>query len=131
MPFPEIETLIQAGTLVLLAGLMGYVAWLRHSLRQQQRAAESRLAALEQELTGLSSGTLGVGRKLLTVEQRLQDTERRTQELSLSDPVKVSYSEAARLLGLGADVDDLVAGCGLSRPEAELVAALHRQRSVV
>lgn len=109
--------------------LIGLLAWRLRRLAQAHQAAARRLDELERELRGLSNGALGVGRKLLKVEERLRESEKQIQDLSLSDPVKLSYSEAARLLEMGADIDDLVANCGLSRPEAELVSALHRQRS--
>lgn len=114
---------------VVTLGLIAALIWLRQRFGARQQAAETRIAALEEELRALSSTSIGVGRKLIGVDLRLQENEKRTQELALSDPVKVSYNEAGRLLELGADVDDLVANCGLSRPEAELIAALHQPRS--
>ena len=38
-----------------------------------------------------------------------------------NDPLRISYDEASRLVELGADIDDLMNTCGISRPEAELV----------
>src|SRR5690554_1222223 len=122
----SIWTVVQGvATLSLIAALI----WLRQRFVARQQAAETRIAGLEEELRALISVSVGVGRKLIGVDLRLQENEKRTQELALSDPVKVSYNEAGRLLELGADVDDLVANCGLSRPEAELIAALHQPRS--
>lgn len=114
---------------VVTLGLVAALIWLHQRMKVQQQAADARIALLENELRALTHASVGVGRKLIGVDLRLQENEKRTQELALSDPVKVSYNEAGRLLELGADVDDLVANCGLSRPEAELIAALHQQRS--
>lgn len=128
----EFTALASMWTLVhgmVTLGLVAALIWLHQRMKVQQQAADARIALLENELRALTHASVGVGRKLIGVDLRLQENEKRTQELALSDPVKVSYNEAGRLLELGADVDDLVANCGLSRPEAELIAALHQQRS--
>ncbi|RMF13042.1 MAG: DUF2802 domain-containing protein, partial [Gammaproteobacteria bacterium] len=46
------------------------------------------------------------------------------------DAQRVSYNEAVRLLQMGASLDELVDACGLSRAEAELIAALQRADQV-
>ena len=80
--------------------------------------------SISKEVQGLSHGTMGVGRKVLTMEKTLEDIETVVEEIQKNDPNKVSYSEAARLVELGAGVEDLMNSCGISRPEAELVSAL-------
>ena len=50
-------------------------------------------------------------------------------EMRQNDPLRISYDEAARLVDLGADIDDLMNTCGISRPEAELVSALKRRQA--
>ena len=52
----------------------------------------------------------------------------RLTQIEQSDPTSLSFSQAARLVGLGASADDLTQACGLSQAEAELVTRLHRQR---
>ena len=49
-------------------------------------------------------------------------------QLEQRDPSSLSFTQAARLVGLGASVDDLTQACGLSRAEAELIAKLHQSR---
>ena len=39
----------------------------------------------------------------------------------------MAYNQAAKLMEMGANVDDLVNNCGLGRPEAELMALLHKE----
>ena len=50
--------------------------------------------------------------------------EAKIEEMQKNDPNKVSYDEAAKLVELGAGIEDLMNSCGISRPEAELVSAL-------
>ncbi|WP_156506198.1 DUF2802 domain-containing protein, partial [Oleiphilus sp. HI0117] len=73
---------------------------------------------------GISHGSMGVGRKVIALEKRVEELEAIIDEMQKNDPTKVSYSEASRLVELGAGIDDLMNSCGISRPEAELVSAL-------
>ncbi len=50
--------------------------------------------------------------KLLQLEQR--------------DPNSVTFSQAAKLVGMGASVEELTQSCGLTQAEAELMSRLHR-----
>jgi len=83
---------------------------------------------LGKDLQGISHGSMGVGRKVLQLEKQIEQLEIKIEEMQKNDPSKVSYSEAARLVELGAGVDDLMNSCGISRPEAELVSALTENR---
>ena len=44
------------------------------------------------------------------------------------NPNNFSFSQAAKLVGMGASVDDLTQSCGLSQSEAELMRKLHQAR---
>ena len=111
----------------LAANLTVCVAFLLH-LRQQRRSIHSlgnQVSQVNEQLLMLSDSGKGVGRKVVALDQRLKHTERKQQELEANDVQQVSYNEAARLLSLGADVEDLVTTCGLSRAEADLIKVLH------
>ena len=45
------------------------------------------------------------------------------------DPSSLSFTQAARLVGMGASVDDLTQSCGLSKAEAELISRLHTPKA--
>ena len=45
--------------------------------------------------------------------------------LEQRDPTSLSFSQAARLAGMGASAADLAQACGLSQAEAELITRLH------
>lgn len=95
---------------------------------RQQRQIESlkgRFECAEQQLALLNDSGIGVGRKVVALDKRLKQAERRQQEFEATDPNRVSYNEAMKLLSMGAEVDDLVSNCGLSRAEAELMSALY------
>ena len=46
--------------------------------------------------------------------------------LPSGDPSSLSFAQAAKLVGMGASVDELTQSCGLTQAEAELMRKLHR-----
>ncbi|RZI88508.1 MAG: DUF2802 domain-containing protein, partial [Pseudomonas sp.] len=48
------------------------------------------------------------------------------QQLEQRDPNDVTFSQAAKLVGMGASVSELTQTCGLTQAEAELMRKLHR-----
>jgi D-serine deaminase-like pyridoxal phosphate-dependent protein len=96
-------------------------------LRQQKQLEnlKGRFQDAEQQLSVLSDSGIGVGRKVMAMDKRLQLAERRQQEIESVDPQRISYNEAMKLLSLGAEINDLVVNCGLSKAEAELMSALY------
>ncbi|MEC8823709.1 MAG: DUF2802 domain-containing protein, partial [Pseudomonadota bacterium] len=61
--------------------------------------------------------------------RQIHELKNTLEEMRQNDPLRISYDEAARLVDLGADIDDLMNTCGISRPEAELVSALKRRQA--
>lgn len=97
-------------------------------LRRQLRDNSENLV---RELHATSSGSVGVGNRVIACERQLHELRSLFDEMRQNDPLRVSYDEASRLVDLGADVDDLMNTCGISRPEAELVSALRRRQQRV
>jgi hypothetical protein len=48
------------------------------------------------------------------------------QQLEQRDPNSVTFTQAAKLVGMGASVAELTETCGLTQAEAELMSKLHR-----
>ena len=109
---------------VLVALLAVYTLVVKRSITKSEKNIASMVDGLSKEVQGLSHGTMGMGRKVLSMEKKIEALESTIEEIQKNDPSKVSYSEAARLVELGAGVEDLMNSCGISRPEAELVRAL-------
>ena len=115
---------------LLAIGLLAVSVWLfrlQRRLAQQQRNYEALLNVLRNEIKLTNSGAMGMGRRLKQVEQRLNITAEKQLELENRDPGTLAYNQAAKLMEMGADVDDLIGSCGIARPEAELMALLHRE----
>ncbi|MEM5530540.1 DUF2802 domain-containing protein [Gammaproteobacteria bacterium AS21] len=100
-------------------------------IKQKKAEKRSRLlaAALRREIATMSNSTIGMGKQIVEIEKKLESSLEKQLEFEQRDPDDVAYSQAARLVEMGADVDDIVHSCGIGRPEAELMALMHRELS--
>ncbi len=113
--------------IMLTAILSGYVFYLKSRMNKQSDKYDELISSLNHELQAIGSGSMGVGRKLLSLEKQITELKNSQEEMVRNDPNRVSYTEATRLVELGAEVEDLMNSCGISRPEAELVTALSQR----
>lgn len=101
----------------------------QREIRRLRHQLKERCDSLGRELHATTSGSMGVGQRLVTCERQLHELRATLDEMRQNDPLRISYDEASRLVDLGADIDDLMNTCGISRPEAELVSALRRRQA--
>ena len=113
---------VLSGVLVVLLSL--YTLTIKRSIRKTEKNIAQMVDSLSKEVQSISHAEMGMGRKVMSMEKKIDTLEATIEEMQKNDPNKVSYSEAARLVELGAGVEDLMNSCGISRPEAELVKAL-------
>lgn len=96
-------------------------------VKRQERQHRALINVLRNEIRAMTSGSIGMGKRLIAIERTLDITVERQQELENRDPGVLAYNQAAKLMEMGASVDDLVSNCGIGRPEAELMALLHQE----
>jgi hypothetical protein len=101
----------------------------RREIRKLRAQIKERSETLGRELHATASGSMGVGQRVVTCERQLHELRGMLDEMRQNDPLRISYDEASRLVDLGADIDDLMNTCGISRPEAELVSALRKRQA--
>lgn len=111
---------------ILLVFAQGLMLWRQN--KQLKNMLKERCDTLGRELHATTSGSMGVGQRLVVCERQLHELRSTMDEMRQNDPLRVSYDEASRLVDLGADIDDLMNTCGISRPEAELVSALKKRQ---
>jgi len=115
-----------AAGLVCVAVALGVLAVFVARRWQRQRAADEAAAkALQSDLGALSAVIAGLGSRLVRIEQQLQGVSERQDQLELRPGGERSYSHAIRMVQKGADVNELVASCGINRGEAELLLRVH------
>lgn len=111
-----------------LTVMSAYLVYFKRRAGKQQQLLEVQVQALASEVQGLSHASMGIGRRALHLDKEIEVLKSGIDEMRSNDPTTVSYSEASRLVELGAGVEDLMNTCGISRPEAELVSALTQSK---
>ena len=97
--------------------------------RKSEQKSAQLVIALRREIQAMSGSTIGMGKRIVGIEAKLEAAIEKQLEFAQRDPDEVVYSQAARLVEMGANVDDLVHSCGIGRPEAELMTLMHRELS--
>jgi hypothetical protein len=108
----------------LVAVIVGYAqnAKLRSQLAEQQAA----INAMQVDVSAVCAGAVGLGEHLVHLEQRAHQLGQRQEKIEMQDPSSQSYRHAIKMMGKGADLEEVMADCGLARGEAELVALAQR-----
>ncbi len=115
--------------------LLGLCLWLLRRQRQQaeQQAKrdairDRRIKEIDSRLDTFLDGSVRMGDQMHELSRLVTPLPDRITQLEQRDPNNFSFSQAAKLVGMGASVDDLTQSCGLSQSEAELMSKLHQAR---
>src|SRR6185436_7431023 len=100
---------------------IAFTRWRRAAERSAQRFAEQN-TALDAQLAKMEESLAEAHRKLDALGEHREGESRRVVAGGASAP---SYQIAIRMAKSGASRDELLASCGLTRQEAELVLRLH------
>ena len=132
-----IESLVAAVVALALCclALLGCCIWLFRRQRQQAQlqaldnaARDQRIKELSSRLNSYLEGSVRMGQELRDLSRIVAPLQEQLSQLEQRDPNNFSFTQAAKLVGMGASVDDLTQSCGLSQSEAELVRKLHQAR---
>jgi hypothetical protein len=122
---------------IFLALLWALSLWffLNYSKRQREVAAQQavgdalrdqRIKDLAKRLDDYQNVTVRMGDALHELNVAVAPLPDRIQQLEQRDPHNVTFSQAAKLVGMGASIAELTESCGLTQAEAELMSKLHR-----
>ncbi|WP_397449054.1 DUF2802 domain-containing protein [Pseudomonas sp. NA-150] len=115
--------------------VLSLTLFLSYSKRQRLLVAELaegnglrdlRLKELAKRLDNYQSGTIRMGEDLHELRAVIGPLPDKLAQLEQRDPTSLSFAQAARLVGMGASVDELTVSCGLTQAEAQLMSKLHR-----
>jgi preprotein translocase subunit YajC len=107
-----------------LATMLSFWVMMQRSRKAQQQLHE-QIDSLRTDINALYSGAVGIGKRLNNIERKLRLNSERQDKLELRDVDQASYDHAARLVKKGAEVNELVDSCGISKGEAELIKLLN------
>lgn len=131
LPNPSLETMALAVRAILLAGAfwifaLAFMRWRRVDERQMQEL-QVRFELAFGELRSLHE-TVSVMNARLEALGEHTESQARLAPAGIA-PAQRGYDLAARLARNGAGAEELVASCGITRHEAQLLARLHAARS--
>jgi hypothetical protein len=133
LPNPSLETVLIAGRAVLLVGAfwvfaLAFTRWRRaderdsHALRDQLERAFTEMRSLHETVTVMSA-------RIEAISERAETDSRRPQMPVVANAQARGYDLALRMAKNGSAAEDLVANCGITRHEAELLTRLHAAKS--
>ncbi|WP_223655166.1 DUF2802 domain-containing protein [Halopseudomonas nanhaiensis] len=131
MDQPWLILVLGLGLGLLIAGLVALaLACRRLSARlvELDAAQRHRVDELTRDIAGYQQGTIRMGEELVALREQCRRLEDKQQRIEQHDPQSMPYNQAARLVGMGASVEDLTQSCGLSKAEAELVMKMYAAR---
>ncbi|GFM49449.1 DUF2802 domain-containing protein [Pseudomonas capsici] len=123
---------------VVFLGILWVVTlgmFLAHTRRQRVLDAErdeasalrdQRIRELAKRVDTFQNGTVRMGEDLHELRAMVAPLPDKLTALEQRDPSTLSFAQAARLVGMGASVDELTQSCGLTQAEAQLMSKLHR-----
>ena len=106
-----------------------YVRKQRVAAAQQAEAdarRDRRLKELSRRLDTYQNGNVQMGEELHEMRSVVAPLPEKLTGLEQRDPTSLSFDQAARLVGMGASVDELTQSCGLTQAEAELMSKMHK-----
>ena len=115
-------------SVALVVGLVALVfAYFKNTqLQLQINEQQNSLYALQADVSAMCSGAVNLGEHLAHLEQRAHLLTRRQDQLEMKDPATQSYRQASKMMNKGAELEEVIADCGIARGEAELVALAQR-----
>ncbi len=118
--------LFWAGTLAMF---LAYIRGQRQIAAQQAQGDALRVQGIKELgrlVENYQSGTVRMGEDLHELRAVVAPLPDKLAQLEQRDPSSLSFAQAARLVGMGASVDELTQSCGLTQAEAELMSKLHK-----
>ncbi|MFB0961938.1 MAG: DUF2802 domain-containing protein [Pseudomonas sp.] len=100
-------------------------------LAQQMQQIQQHTQAfkdLNRRLDTYLSGSMRMGEELYELQKSIAPLPEKILRMEQRDLSSLSFTQAARLVGLGASTEDLKQSCGLSQSEAELLLRMHGKR---
>lgn len=133
LPNPSLETLLIAARAVMLIGAfwifaLAFTRWRRADERDSQELRAQFERAFS-EMRSLHETVAVMGARIESMSERAETDSRRPQIATVATSQARGYDLAMRMAKNGSAVEDLVANCGITRHEAELLTRLHAAKS--
>ena len=119
------EVIAIAALATALVTLM--IAYSKHArLREQLEQQQLSLDTMQSDIRAVCAGAVKLGEHMAHLEQRTHHLGQRQDQLEMNGTASPSYRQAKKMMHKGAELEEVMADCGIARGEAELVALSER-----
>ena len=118
--------LLWAGTLAMCLSYVRGQKLIAAQQAQGDAQRDQRIKDLGRRVDNYQNGNVSMGEDLHELRALVAPLPDRLARLEQRDPASLSFEQAAKLVGMGASVDELTQSCGLTKAEAELMSKLHK-----
>jgi len=118
--------LLWAGTLAFLLRYMRQQRELAQQQAERDAVRDRRILDLVKRVDHFQQTAVKVGDEVHELRAILGPLPDKLAQIEQRDPSSLSFAQAAKLVGMGATVDELTQSCGLTQAEAQLMSKLHK-----
>ncbi|WP_277761211.1 DUF2802 domain-containing protein [Pseudomonas sp. A34-9] len=118
--------LFWAGTLAMFVSYIKAQKVIAAQQAQGDALRDQRIKELAKRVDDYQNGNVRMGDALHELRAVVGPLPDKIVALEQRDPSSLSFAQAAKLVGMGASVDELTQSCGLTQAEAELMRKLHK-----
>ena len=118
--------LFWAGTLAMFVSYIKAQKVIAAQQAQGDALRDQRIKELAKRVDDYQNGNVRMGEALHELRAVVSPLPDKIVQLEQRDPSSLSFAQAAKLVGMGASVDELTQSCGLTQAEAELMRKLHK-----
>ncbi|BBP69653.1 chemotaxis protein [Pseudomonas sp. Seg1] len=118
--------LFWAGTLAMFVSYIKAQKVIAAQQAHGDALRDQRIKDLAKRVDDYQNGNVRMGEALHELRAVVGPLPDKIVALEQRDPSSLSFAQAAKLVGMGASVDELTQSCGLTQAEAELMRKLHR-----
>ncbi|WP_311886219.1 MULTISPECIES: DUF2802 domain-containing protein [unclassified Pseudomonas] len=118
--------LFWAGTLAMFVSYIKAQRVIAAQQAQGDALRDQRIKELAKRVDDYQNGNVRMGEALHELRAVVGPLPDKIVQLEQRDPSSLSFAQAAKLVGMGASVDELTQSCGLTQAEAELMRKLHK-----
>ena len=118
--------LFWAGTLAMFLAYIKAQRVIAAQQAEDDALRDQRIKELAKRVDDYQNGNVRMGDALHELRAVVGPLPDKIVQLEQRDPSSLSFAQAAKLVGMGASVDELTQSCGLTQAEAELMRKLHK-----
>lgn len=94
-----------------------------------QRGAEAHVKSREAQIKENTREVQSLELEFVVLQERVDKLQKELEQLKSQQAAVTPYTHAIQMAQQGLNVNEVAASCGISRGEAELIVALHRNHS--